>query len=80
MIEIKTKIVRVGHTTQERSRIITATKKILFKQLHQISKKLVLVKTTFALVTEIIKVDNIALNQVPCICYQIQFKKMKFRP
>ena len=54
-------------------------KELLFKQLYQISKKLVLVLATSMLVTKIYKKDIIALDWVSSICCLIWFKKKRFR-
>ena len=52
-------------------------KRPLYKQLHQISKKLVLVLATFASVTGASKENVVILDQVPWIYYPIWLKKSK---
>ena len=50
-------------------------KRPLCKQLHQISKKLVLVMATFALVIEASKKNDVIFDWISSIHYQIWFKK-----
>ena len=52
-------------------------KRPLYKQLHQTSKKLVLVLATSTSITEANKKDVFVLDWVSCICYLIPFKKNK---
>lgn len=50
---------------------------LLFKQLYQSFKKLVLILTIFALITKANKEDNIALTRILYIHYLLYFYKDK---